>query len=175
MAEPSRPPDDLDAAFRAPQPPPARERDDELLADPPVGEHHRGRLAGYQAGARMRLVLLGLVVVFIAGGVGLVAWWVRTREPPHAQQYQLPPGTDLSTRPRTLVWSAGEARLGLDRSPPGVLEIQLPDRMLRLADGSDQAQLKVEVVDGKTTALKVVFGEVVEELAPGATPKIKKD
>ena len=57
-------------------------------------------------------------------------------------------------------------------APPGVLEIALPDRTLRLADGSDQAQMALEVEEGKTVALKVIFGDVVEELAPGARPLI---
>lgn len=164
--------EELDGAWQAPAPPPVRERDDELLADPPKLDHG-GRLAGYAAGARMRYLLFGLVVVLVAGGVALVVWYTRTREPTHAQQFQLPEGSELSSRPRTMVWSGGAARLGLDRTPPGLLAIELPDRTLRLADGCDQAQFKVEVEDGQTTKLKILFGEVVEELAPGARPKIK--
>ena len=69
-----------------------------------------------------------------------------------------------------MAWSGGKARLGLDRQPPGILAIELPDRTLRLAEGSDQAQLKLEVRDGKTVELKVLFGAIVEELGPGARP-----
>ena len=165
---------DLDGVLKAPEPPPVRERDDELLPDPPKGEHG-GRLAGYAAGAGMRRLLFGLVVVFVAGIVALAVWFTRTREPEHVQQFQLPEGSVMSERPRTMVWSGGRARLGLDRAPPGLLAVELPDRTLRLADGCDQAQFKVDVEDGRTKSLKVVFGEVIEELGPGARPKIKPE
>jgi len=111
-----------------------------------------------------------VLVVFVISGVLVVSWWARNRPPAHPQQFQLPAGTDLDSRPRTMAWSGGKARLGLDRQPPGILAIELPDRTLRLAEGSDQAQLKVEVRDGKTVALKVLFGAVVEELGADATP-----
>lgn len=163
---------DLAGELRTPQPPPKSARDDELMDNPPVGTYNRGRLEGYRQGGRMRLLLAALVVVFIAGGVALVVWYVRTRPPEHAKQFELPPGSDIDGRTRTMTWSGGQARLGLDRTPPGVMEISLPDRTLRLADGSDQAQMKVDVQDGKTVALKVIFGEVVEELGPGARPLI---
>jgi hypothetical protein len=159
-------------AFKAPEPPPTRERDDELLRDPPKLEHG-GRLAGYAAGSRMRRVIAALVVVFVAGGVALLVWFTRTREPAHVQQFQLPEGSEMSSRPRTMVWSGGPARLGLDRAPPGLLAVELPDRTLRLADGCDQAQFKVDVEDGRTKTVKVIFGDVVEELGPGAAPRIK--
>ena len=162
---------DLAGELRRTSPPPRSDRDDELMADPPVGEHHRGRLGGYQKGGRLRLILAALVVAAIAGGVALMVWYVRNRPPEHAQQFELPAGSDLD-RPRTMTWTGGKARLGLDRKAPGLLEISLPDRTLRLADGSDQAQMTVDVVDGKTAAIKVLFGEVVEELQPGALPVI---
>ncbi|HEY0136047.1 MAG TPA: hypothetical protein VGB85_18300 [Nannocystis sp.] len=154
--------------------PPPRERDDELMDNPPVGDYHRGRLGGHQSGRRMRIIFGILAVALVAGGVGLMVWYVRNRPPQHSSQFELPPGSDLEGRPRVMTWTGGKARLGLDRKPPGVLEISLPDRTLRLADGSDQAQMKVEVEDGKTVALKVIFGEVVEELAPGANPLLAR-
>jgi hypothetical protein len=163
---------DLAAELRDAPPPPKSPRDDELMDNPPVGTYNRGRFEGYRQGSRMRLLLAALVVVFIAGGVALVAWYVRTRPPEHAKQFELPPGSDIEGRTRTMTWSGGAARLGLDRTPPGVMEIALPDRTLRLAEGSDQAQMKVDVKDGKTVAIKVLFGEVVEELGPGARPLI---
>src|SRR5687768_9487436 len=73
----------IDAVARHPYgvrtiaPPPPRERDDELLPDPPMGEHG-GRLAGYAAGSGMRRLLFALVVVFVAGGVALLVWYTRT-------------------------------------------------------------------------------------------------
>lgn len=69
-----------------------------------------------------------------------------------------------------LTWSEGKARLGLSREPPGVHTIELPDRTLTLADGVDMAQFKVVVEAGKTTALEVLSGEIVEQLKPGAAP-----
>ena len=161
---------DLAAELRNAEPPPPRERDDELMADPPIGVHHLGRLEGYRQGSRMRMVLTGLVVVFVVVGVAFVAWFVRNRPAEHARQFELPAGSDLEARPRVMAWSGGKARLGLDRKPPGVLQIDLPDRSLKLADGCDQAQMKIEVAEGKTTELRVIFGEIVEDLKPGAAP-----
>ncbi len=136
----------------------------------PPADYNRGRLGGYAAGAPMRRMFYALVIVFVISGVLLVSWWARNRPNTHPQQFQLPAGTDLDARPRTMAWSGGKARLGLDRQPPGILSIELPDRTLRLAEGSDQAQLKVEVRNGKTVELKVLFGAVVEELAADAQP-----
>jgi hypothetical protein len=41
--------------------------------------------------------------------------------------------------------------------------IVLPDRVLRLAEGCDHAQVKVNVVDGQTVELKIITGEIVSE------------
>jgi len=163
---------DVAAEVRRTTLPPPRERDDELMDNPPVGDYHLGRLGGHEQGKRMRRIFTLLAIGLVAGGVALMVWYVRNRPPEHASQYELPAGTDLESRPRVMAWSGGKARLGLDRKPPGVLEIALPDRTLRLAEGSDQAQMVLEVEDGKTTALKVLFGDVVEELGPGAKPMI---
>lgn len=157
--------------------PPRSARDDELLAELPPADYHRGRLAGYDAGRRARIVLLACLGVLLVGTT--VAWYVyATAEPaPRSRQFQLPPGTDLSERPRVLTWSEGKARLGLSREPPGVDTIELPDRTLRLAEGADMAQFKLVVEGGKTVALEVVSGEVrdvVEELKPGAAPLLPR-
>lgn len=159
---------------RSVDPPPTGSRDDELLADPPQGEHHLGRLAGYRAGKRVRTVMLvGFATIFVA--VTLVWWkWARSGvRDDEVRPFQLPAGTDISDRPRVLTWSEGKARLGLSREPPGALAVELPDRTLRLAEGADVAQFKVAVEGGKTTALKVVSGAVVEELKPGAAPLLE--
>lgn len=167
-------PSDADIDWRPPAAPPASERDDELLSDLPRGEHHRGRLAGYSAGNRARLVLIACLALLFTGTI--VAWykWARRGEAPTARQFQLPPGTDTSDRPRVLTWSEGKARLGLSREPPGVHTIELPDRTLTLADGSDMAQFKVAVEAGETTALEVVSGAIVEQLKPGAKPLLTR-
>jgi hypothetical protein len=156
---------------------PRSTRDDELLAVLPPSDYNRGRLAGYDAGRRARVALLvSLGVLLLATTVGW--YFYATREPAPApaasRQYQLPPGTDISARPRVLTWSQGKARLGLSREPPGVDTVELPDRTLRLAPGADMAQFKVLVEDGKTTALEVVSGEAVEELKPGAAPLLPR-
>lgn len=170
---PSPRPPELEPDWQPVATPPAGPRDDELLADPPQGEYHRGRFAGYGAGRRARralLICIGLLLI-----VTTVVWYQwATRERPRAtvRQFQLPAGTDLDDRPRVLTWSEGKARLGLSREPPGVHTIELPDRTLRLAAGSDQAQFKVIVEDGKTTALDIISGVVVEDLQPGAAPLV---
>lgn len=154
--------------------PPKPARDDELLAELPPADYNRGRLAGYDAGRRARRALLaGLGILLVGTCVGWY-FYVTAERAPTSRQFQLPPGTDLSARPRVLTWSQGKARLGLSREPPGVDTVELPDRTLRLADGSDMAQFKVVVEDGKTTALEVVSGVVVEELKPGAAPLISR-
>lgn len=152
---------------------PAGPRDDELLADPPLGEHHRGRFAGYNAGRRARLVLLSCIAVATLITAALWLRWAREERPSGPRQFQLPPGTDISDRPRVFTWSEGKARLGLSREPPGVETVELPDRTLRLAPGCDMAQFKVVVAAGQTTALQVVSGTVVEDLRPGALPLLK--
>jgi len=165
------PPTDVPADWRPLEAPPASARDDELMRDPPPGEHHRGRFAGYDAGRRVRRILLACLAVLVVGT--MFAWyqWARRGPPPAvAQQFQLPAGTDTSDRPRVLTWSQGQARLGLSREPPGVHTIELPDRTLKLADGADTAQFRVVVADGKTTAIELESGRVVEVLHPGATP-----
>lgn len=156
--------------------PPRSARDDELLAVLPPADYHRGRLAGYDAGRRARLALLvGLAVLLVAT---TVAWYFyATAEPkpaPARRQFQLPAGTDLDARPRVLTWSEGKARLGLSREPPGVDTVELPDRTLRLAPGADMAQFKVVVEAGKTVALDIVSGDVVEELKPDAAPLLPR-
>ena len=159
----------LDAELPSAPPPPASARDDELLPDPSRGEHHRGRLAGYEAGRRARrLLMIGLGFAFLA--TASIWIWYANRESSRSRQFQLPPGTDLSTRPRVFTWSEGKAQLGLSREPPGVEAVELPDRTLRLAAGSDLARFRVDVAGGETKTLYVVSGEIVEELKPGARP-----
>lgn len=157
-----------DTDWRPVAAPPASARDDELLPDPPRGDYHRGRLAGYGAARSVRLVLLACLGTLLVATT--VVWYLWARPAPPSRQFQLPPGTDLAARPRVFTWSEGKARLGLSREPPGVDTVELPDRTLRLAPGSDLAQFKVVVENGHTRALEVVSGEVVEELKPGAAP-----
>lgn len=156
------------AAASAPpeaDPEPAADRLDELLADPPLGEYNQGRLGGYAAGARSRrlLALVGVVavIVIIAGGYALITHF-QNRKPIPIHAAPLPEGTDVRGRSRVMTWSSGQARLALTREPPGADTIVLPDRVIGLADGCDAAQVKVEVEDGRTTMVKVLYGEVVQ-------------
>jgi hypothetical protein len=138
---------------------------DELLVDPPAVPAG-GSLAGYRAG-RWTRIIFGLVVVAAIGGAVATYRFVRARQEaqrnaPVIPVYAVGEGEDMSARPRQLVWSAGPARLGLAREPPGVEEIVLPDRRVRLADGCDHAQIKVDVVGNRTVSLKVVVGDIVQ-------------
>ena len=74
--------------------------------------------------------------------------------------YELAEGAADEGRPNAMVWSQGVARLGLARQEPGVRAIVLPDRIVTLAPGCDHAQIKVDVRNGETVALKVLTGEI---------------
>jgi hypothetical protein len=158
--------------------PPARTRLSELMADPPetgVG----GGFEGYRAGRRMRRVLFGIVAlavpIAIYSGIRIRHDQAERRRSEEARRltgaptYQIAEGGEA--RSRELVWTSGAARLGLSREPPGVDTIILPDRVLTLGEGTDHAQLKVEVRDGKTVELEVLFGVVVEGPPRTATPQ----
>jgi len=140
---------------------------DQLLDDPPDTDYHRGRFAGYEAGSRVRrFVFIGLALSSIAAviaGYWYITYLHANRTPQHA--VPLPEGTDTSKRSRTMTWSSGQARLGLTREPPGLLAIELPDRTIRLAPDCDSAQVRLDVVDGKTVQMTVLFGDIVEEPA----------
>jgi hypothetical protein len=138
---------------------------DELLEVPP-DEGHGGVLAADAQGARVRrrvyAVLIGGIVVAFIGGHYAVKW-AREKMKNPTPHYEIAPGTEAEVRPRSMEWSSGFARLGLSRQEPGVQEIVLPDRIIRLADGCDHAQIKVDVVDGQTVQLKVITGEITSE------------
>jgi len=139
---------------------------DQLLEQLPETDHHRGRFAGYEAGARVRrfiVIALALASVgAVIAGYMYITYLHDNRTPVHA--VPLPEGTDISQRPRTMTWSSGKARLGLTREPPGLLEIELPDRVIRLAEGCDSAQVRLNVDNGRTVEMIVLFGEVDEIL-----------
>jgi hypothetical protein len=165
---------------REPAPPtqaaPTAGQIDELLADPPALPAG-GSFAGYRAGRWTRIIFGLLILGAIGGAVGTYRF-VRARQAaarnaPVIPSYAIAEGEDLSSRPRQLVWSSGPARLGLAREPPGVEEIVLPDRRVRLAAGCDHAQIKVDVVGDRTVSLKVVTGDIVQlplEQDPGSPP-----
>lgn len=146
-----------------------RERDDELLADPPETSR-LGRIAGWEAGRPLRRIVGGgLVLAFV---VAIVAYQLRERQARHEELHPLPevestipPGT-----PREMTISEGAMRLGLGREAPAVEIVHLPDRDIVLAEGHDKAQFKVEVAGGKTTKIVVLTGGIREVLHAGAQP-----
>jgi hypothetical protein len=149
------------------RPAPTKGGDDELLADPPMGPPPGG-IQGYAAGRRLRMWIAAVVI----GVLAIIAWQIKRLKDEAAEQarapkvpsYTLPtePAVDDGDRPRKLIWNDGPARLGLSSAEPGVEEIVLPDRRLRLAPGHDVAQVKLEVKGGKTIALKIIAGDVVQ-------------
>jgi len=163
--------DDSAPAPRAARPPPTAGRPDELLVEPPEIPEG-GSLAGYRAGRRVRLAFAAIAILTIGAGIWLWRWLDARREAaenaPIVPSYTVT-GDDLESRPRQFVWSSGPARLGLTREPPGIEEIVLPDRRLRLADGCDHAQVKVDVQGDRTLSLTVLTGDIIQ-LPPAAAP-----
>jgi hypothetical protein len=141
-------------------------RDDELLDDPPETDHHLGRIAGYRRGSRARTAVFGTLALSVMAATLLGRWYAkRLDDQLHrpSPTYELAPSESGEGRSRELSWSTGRARLGLSREPPGVEQIRLPDRIVRLAEGHDHAQIRVEVRDGKTVQLDVIAGQIEEE------------
>lgn len=138
------------------------DRLDELMDDPPFGEHHLGRFAGYEAAKRVRRRMV--IVMLTACPVSVIAYVQYTRwlEYQRTHPYQLPEGSDLDGRPREMTWNDGKARLALVREPPGLLTVHLPDMDITLADGCDHAQFKVHVRDGETLTVQVISGDIVQ-------------
>jgi hypothetical protein len=167
--------DELVLAEQSPGKGPTAGADDELLADPPMGPPPGG-IQGYAAGRRLRISIGVVVLVLVAGTAWTLKRWRddarAERNAPKQPHYEVAgvAGDELGERPRQLIWSDGPARLGLSRQQPGVEEIVLPDRRLRLAPGHDVAQLRLEVKDGVTTELKVLVGDIVQLPPEAATP-----
>jgi hypothetical protein len=148
-----------------PRPQATTGRLDELLDDPPTAAPG-GSIAGYRAG-RWTRVIFAIVVIATLGGAIALYRSIRARQEaernrPIVPTYAVADDAEAASRPRQLVWSSGPARLGLAREPPGVEEIVLPDRRIRLADGCDHAQIKVDVVGERTVSLTVVVGDIVQ-------------
>ncbi len=145
---------------------PTTDRNDELLADPPADDYHLGRFAGYRHASKVRWRLTAVavgccVLAMVAGSYYASYLEDKSQQVPYLQ---LPPGTDFNDRSRTITWSSGQVRLAMHREPPGATAIELPDRILHLAEESRSAQVKVKIVDGKTEEVVVLFGKVIEEL-----------
>ncbi len=101
----------------------------------------------------------------LAAGVVGVILYLRHLHQLRAPVYTvpLPEGTDVSTRPRVLTWSGGKARFALAREAPALEALELPDRVLRLADGCESAEVRVWVEAGRTVEVTVIRGEVRQE------------
>jgi hypothetical protein len=133
---------------------------DELLVDPPEGVP--SSLQAYRAGSRARRWVFGsLTIGVIAAGLA-GRWYVDHLEQKRRVRPTYRLADSLEGRTRSIEWTSGQARLGLARQAPGVEEIVLPDRVLRLADGYDQAQVRVVVEHGKTVKLDVLIGKIEE-------------
>jgi hypothetical protein len=133
----------------------------ELLEDPPEGVP--SSLAAYRAGSRVRRWVFGSLLVGIVGAGFAGKWYVDHLEATRRERPVYRLSDSLENRPQSFEWSSGQARLGLARQAPGVQEIVLPDRIVRLADGYDHAQIRVIVEDGETVSLDVLVGKIVEE------------
>lgn len=157
------------AGVRLPERARPRERDDELLDDPPETTK-LGRIAGWEAGRTpRRLVGAGLLLALV---IAVVAYQIREGQARHealhplpAVEATIPPGT-----PREMTISDGAMRLGLGREAPAVEVVHLPDRDIVLAEGQDKAQFKVEVAGGRTRRIVVLTGRIREVLHEGAQP-----
>lgn len=139
---------------------------DELLSDPPA-QGIGGTLEGDASGRRLRVwfgsvVAAAFVLVVLAAVIYTRA---RANEPRAAPiPAYVTDGAPTRDEDRVLRWSSdGKARLGLTREPPGVHAIELPDRVLRLADGIDHAQVEVVIEHGETVAVRPLVGRVVVE------------
>jgi len=146
---------------------PTRGHDDELLSDPPMlGQE--GSLHGYRSGRRLRVILFASLALGIVSAILGVFWLshaIQARKVTPA--YHTTDADSVAAEDRTLHWSTeGPARLGLMRTPPGVLTIVLPDRIVRLADDSDHAQVKVLIERGETRSVRTLVGRVVVEPRP---------
>lgn len=143
---------------------------DELLDDP-AGHSSGGALAGYRDGSRVRrkiyLGLIGGTIVATVAGTLYMRHLEAQRET-IVPQYILAEGAQDEDRPNAMEWTSGVARLGLARQTPGVRAILLPDKIITLAPGCDHAQIKVDVQDGQTVALKVLTGEIRQRPRPQA-------
>lgn len=152
----------------------SRARDDELLTELPPHDYHLGQFAGWRATRKVRWFIGGTLGATVLVGIVIVV--VHTRELRYQELHPLPeveatiaPGT-----PRDMTLADGSMRVGLGREPPAVNILHLPDRDITLARGSDKAQFKVEIRDGKTVRLQVLTGEIVETLTdPDATPLLE--
>lgn len=146
-------------------------RDDELLDDPPVGEHHLGRLGGWRATWGTRALVAAVLGTALLVGLGVFAQ--STHEQRQRWLHPLPEleATIDPGSPREMTIEDGKMRLGLAREAPSVNLIHLPDRDITLARGYAKAQFKVEVRDGKTVKLVVLTGAIRETLThPDAVP-----
>jgi hypothetical protein len=172
-AEPSGSESGSDAA-EAPRAARPRARDDELLTDLPAHDYHLGRFAAWRATRKVRWFVGGtLGVTVLVGAVLLTVHQIDVR---HSELHPMPEveATITPDTPREMTLSEGSMRVGLGREPPAINILHLPDRDITLARGSNKAQFKVEIRDGRTVRLQVLTGEIIETLTdPNATPLLE--
>jgi hypothetical protein len=148
-------------------------RDDELLDELPETDHHLGGFAGWRATRTLRWIVGGVVAIAVL--VGAVMLIKESLEERHARLHPNPEveATIAPGSPREMTYTEGKFRVMISREAPSVNLVHLPDRDITLARGVETASFKFEVRDGKTIALEVLTGEIVETLtSPDAEPMI---
>ena len=139
-------------------------RDDELLTEIPVTDHHLGRFAGWHATRKFRWIVGGALGIAIA--VAIIAFVQHSLAARNARLHPLPEVEALlgPDTPREATYTDGKFRVGLSREAPYINVVHLPDRDITLARGAETAQFKIEIREGRTVKLTVLTGEIVETL-----------
>jgi hypothetical protein len=150
-------------------------RNDELLAELPTTDHHLGAFSGWRSTRKIRWFLgsFGFIVVTISA----VVMVRHTLEMRNERLHPMPEleATVAPGESREATYSEGAFRIGISREEPYINLVHLPDRDITLARFSEKAQFKVEVRDGKTIALEVLTGDIVETLTTADAEPLLED